>query len=186
MPSGMATRTGLLLVDLQGGMFESDGRKPVVDGIALLERIEALLGRARATGTPVFHVRHAGGQGDRLERNGAGWEIHPRLLPFAGEPVIDKDTPDSFRGTRLAEALSAQDVGRLVLAGLQTEYCIDTTCRSAFGRLYRVVLVADGHSTWDTADLTAAAIIAHHNRVLADWFATLRPAAAIDFRGAEP
>lgn len=182
----MATGTGLLLVDLQTGMFESDGRKPVADGEALLGRCEALLRQARDAAVSVFHVRHAGGPGHRLERGSPAWQIHPRLRPLADEPVIDKDTPDSFRGTVLGETLSGCGISRLVLAGLQTEYCIDTTCRSAFGRFYRVVLVADGHSTWDTADLSAGQIIAHHNCVLGDWFASLSPAAAIDFRRAAP
>ena len=65
--------------------------------------------------------------------------------------------------------------------GAQTDACIDTTCRSAFGRGYRVVLVSDCHSTFDLGDLTARQIINHHNAILYGEFVTLVPAAKGEF-----
>jgi hypothetical protein len=67
----------------------------------------------------------------------------------------------------------------LVLAGMQTEYCIDTTCRRARSQGYEVVLAADAHSTYP-GTLPAEQIIAHHNEVLRA-FAGVRPAAEITF-----
>jgi nicotinamidase-related amidase len=55
---------------------------------------------------------------------------------------------------------------------LQTECCIDATCRRAFSLGYDVTLVKDAHGTWDKDDISAARIIAHHNEVLDSWFAT--------------
>jgi nicotinamidase-related amidase len=69
----------------------------------------------------------------------------------------------------------------LVVAGIQTEYCVDTTCRRAYSLGYDVTLVQDGHSTWDTPDLCAPQIIAHHNRTLGGWFVTPQAAEAIAF-----
>jgi nicotinamidase-related amidase len=63
---------------------------------------------------------------------------------------------------------------------MQTEFCIDTTCRRAYSLGYEIILVEDAHSTWNNNVLQAPQIIAHHNLVLGDWFSKLLPADNID------
>ncbi|TQR10931.1 isochorismatase family protein [Psychrobacillus soli] len=58
----------------------------------------------------------------------------------------------------------------LVIAGIQSEVCVDTTCRRAFSKEYKVTLVSDAHSTWDSKEFLAQQIISLHNDVLR-WFA---------------
>ncbi|WGF89702.1 cysteine hydrolase family protein [Marinivivus vitaminiproducens] len=170
--------TALIVIDLQRGMF--DPAQPAHDGEAVLARVAALLARARAAGVPVLHVRHDGGAGDPLQRDTPGWTIHPAVAPMGVEPVIDKDRSSAFHGTGLHERLQAGGIGRLVIAGMQTEFCIDTTCRAAHDLGYAVALVADGHTTFDTPDLSAAQVVAHHNRTLRNGgFAELADAAAV-------
>jgi nicotinamidase-related amidase len=164
-------KTALVVIDTQRGMFETPGVPPVPDGERLLGNIEDLIERAREAGTAVIHIRHAGGPGHPLERGTKGWSIHPRVAPAEGEPVVDKETPDSFLRTTLRDELDSRGIGRLVLAGMQTEYCVDTTCRRACGLGYEVTLAADAHGTWDDETLTAAQIVAHHNEVMANGFA---------------
>ena len=77
--------------------------------------------------------------------------------------------------------LERQEISRIVLAGIQTDYCVDTTCRRAYSLGYDVILVQDGHSTWDTEQLKASQIIAHHNEVLGNSFASLTTADEIQF-----
>ena len=173
--------TALLLIDAQRNMFEPDA---VWQGPELLARLQELAGRARAAGATVVFVRNNGGPGDPDEAGTPGWAIHPALAPAAGEPIVDKHTPDAFYQTPLAGQLAARGIQRLVIAGLQTEYCVDTTVRRARSLDYEVVLAADAHSTYPGA-LPAEQIIAHHNGVLAA-FADVRPAASIDFAGAPP
>jgi nicotinamidase-related amidase len=169
--------TGLLIIDFQRGMFGAPH-----DGEAVLERAADLLNRARASGTSVFHVRHDGGQGDDLERGTPGWDIHPSVAPVAQEPVIDKDRCSAFHGTNLHEQLKAQGITRLVIAGMQTEYCIDTACRNANGLGYTIILASDAHTTFDMPELSAAQIISHHNRTLMlGGFVALKKAAEISF-----
>lgn len=88
---------------------------------------------------------------------------------------------DSFHETDLQEHLKAMHVKKLVIVGIQTEFCVDTTCRRAFSLGYETILVADGHSTFDSDLLTASQIIAHHNMVLGSQFAELKQAADVEF-----
>lgn len=170
--------TALLVIDLQRGMFAA----APYDGEAVLTRVAGLLERARASGAPVLHVRHDGGSGDDLERGTPGWNIHPAVAPAGSEPIIDKDRCSAFHGTDLHGKLQALGIERLVIAGMQTEYCIDTNCRDAHGLGYRVTLVNDAHTTFDNSTLSAEQIIAHHNLTLRNGgFVNLIEAAAVEF-----
>jgi nicotinamidase-related amidase len=173
------TATALLVIDLQRGMFAATDP---YDGEAVLNRVAGLLDRARASGIPVFHVRHDGGSGDDLERDTPGWEIHPAVSPKDGEPIVDKDRCSAFDATDLHERLRVLGLERLVIAGMQTEYCIDTNCRAAHGLGYRVALVSDGHTTFDNSTLSAKQIVAHHNLTLRNGgFVELVEAEAVAF-----
>ena len=177
----MSNNTALLIIDVQLGMFdESD---PVFQGDKLLSTIGELIGRAREAGVPVVYVQHDGTEGHPLEPDSPGWPIHPGIAPVEGELVIHKQDPDSFQETALQDELQKREIGHLVIAGIQTEYCVDTTCRRAYSLGYDVTLVQDGHSTWNAGGLTASQIIAHHNNTLGGWFAALQPAQAVVFGG---
>jgi nicotinamidase-related amidase len=115
---------------------------------------------------PILFVQHDGPKGHPLEVNTVGWAIHASVLPRDGEPVIHKRASDSFFETSLAEELERRGIGRLIITGGMSEYCVDTTCRRAVTMGYDVTLVADGHLTRDTPELTAAQVIGHHNLLL--------------------
>jgi nicotinamidase-related amidase len=155
---------------------ESD---PVYRGEELLDTIGRLIARARAAGVPIIYIQHSGTDGHPLHPQAPGWPIHPAIAPMEGELVIHKQHPDSFQGTDLQRELETRGIKRLIVAGIQTEYCVDTTCRRAYSLGYEVTLVQDGHSTWDSQDLRAPQIIAHHNRVLGGWFARLQAASDV-------
>ena len=171
--------TGLLVIDLQRGMF-MDAKKPH-DGEGVLSRVAGLLERARGRGAPVLHVQHDGGPGDLLGKPGIGWEIHPDVAPLPNEPVIGKDRCSAFPGTALDAHLKRLGITRIVIAGMQTEYCIDTNCRAAADLGYKVVLAKDAHTTFDTPVLSAAQVIAHHNRTLSGSFVELAAAGDVAF-----
>ena len=175
----MSNDTALLVIDVQNGMFAEDD--PVYQGAGLLETIGDLLVKARAAQVPVIYIQHNGGPGDSLEPGGAGWPIHSAIAPAEGEPVIQKATPDSFHETTLQAALEARGIVKLVIAGIQTEMCVDTTCRRAASLGYQTTLVRDAHSTWDSRTLSAPQIIAHHNDTLKGWFVTPKAAHEIAF-----
>ena len=150
----MQNNTALLVIDVQIGMFEGP-EGPVHDAERLLERIGALIREARQSRVPVIYIQHCEGPGELFEPDTHEWRIHSAIAPREGELVVEKRTPDSFHETTLRRELDSRGVNRLILTGMQTEFCVDTTCRKAFSLGYDVVLVKDAHGTWDTDDLSA-------------------------------
>jgi nicotinamidase-related amidase len=176
----MSTDTALLVIDVQVNMFaESD---PVYQGNELLARVGSLLQKARHAQIPVIYVQHGSERhGHLLEIGTVGWHIHPAIAPHEEDIVVRKRMSDAFYGTTLQQALQTLDVKKVILTGIQTDLCVDTTCRRACSLDYDVTLVEDAHSTWDRGSLTAAQIIAHHNALLCDWFATVKAERDITF-----
>jgi nicotinamidase-related amidase len=172
--------TALMLVDIQQGMFALPS--PLHRGEEIVQRIADLLGRARAEGTPVVHIQHDGGPGHVLAKGSAGWPHHPLVAPREGEMVVEKRHSSAFHGTNLHRRLSLAGIDRLVVAGMQTEMCVDSACRGAAALDYRVVLVADGHTTFDTPVVGADLIIAHHNHLLGSGFVELVDARQVRFQ----
>ncbi len=172
----MPADTALLILDAQVNMFDA----ALFDGAALLERLRTLIDRAHAAGIPVVYVQNSGGPGDPDEPGTAGWALHPALPIEPADLVIEKRVPDAFDGTSLQQELAARGIRMLVIAGMQTELCIDATCRRAAALGYDVTLVADGHSTFDGSSLSAADIIARQNAQLGA-LATLQQARDVTF-----
>jgi nicotinamidase-related amidase len=177
----MIRNSALLIIDVQAGAFESPLIPPIYRASELLKTIHELISRARRTEVEIIYVQHNGTAGHPLESATEPWRIHPDISPAECDVVVQKWHSDSFHQTSLQEVMESRNIGTLMVVGLQTEYCVDTTCRRAFSLGYEVVLVKDGHSTWDTESLTAQQIINHHNRTLGNGFATVTAADDISF-----
>jgi nicotinamidase-related amidase len=95
-------------------------------------------------------------------------QVDNAIAPAPTDVVIDKDGPDAFLDTDLADVLAEHRVRTLVIAGFATEACVDSTARSALSRGYDIVLVSDGHrTTSERGDhpVDAAEVIAHYNAI---------------------
>ncbi len=154
----------LLVVDVQMGMFDPEAC--VAGHENLLSTLGDLVARARAGGTLVVYVQHCGPHGHRLERGTPGWEIHPAVRPSGGDWIVEKMEPEAFHDSTLHSRLRDQEIGCLIITGIATEYCVDSTVRGAYRLGYEVVLVEDGHTTWGHEGLSASQIVDHHNRTL--------------------
>jgi nicotinamidase-related amidase len=151
---GSFVKTALVIIDMQRSLFEEGPWNADV----LLERISRLIDFARQAKAPIVFVR------DRRVEPDA--RLHPMLEANSSDIHIQKNYCDTFLDTCLDVELKAKSIERLLVAGLQTDYCIDTTCRRAASLGYTVLLVSDGHSTHDQEHLKAEQIVAHHNRIL--------------------
>ena len=149
--------TALIIIDVQRSLVEDETWQPE----RVLDRVCELEGAARAAGAPIFYVADS-----RVEPHA---ELHPRLSPRESDRRITKANCDSFLGTTLAGRSGGRRITRLVVCGLHTDFCIDTTCRRAASLGYQVTLVADAHSTFDRDYISAEKVIEHHNRILADF-----------------
>ncbi|GAA3143775.1 hypothetical protein GCM10010466_38500 [Planomonospora alba] len=133
----------LLLIDVQRNMLEPPA--PVPGARAVSEAIDVLLKRARAAGAPVVFVRNNGPEDEPDAPGTPGWELAREVLP--GEQVVDKHLPDAFADTDLAWVLPP--VASLVVAGMQSEWCVRETSLAAMARGHAVTLVQGAHATYD-------------------------------------
>ncbi|MCB2222744.1 MAG: isochorismatase family protein [Actinobacteria bacterium] len=164
----------LIVIDAQVNMFEPT---PAHDAAPLLQRLEDLVAAARRRQIPIVFVRNNGGEEDPDAPGTPGWEIHPRLAPHPGDLIVDKWGPDAFATEELMGFIERAGVTSVVIAGLQSEYCVSATSRGAARSDLEVVVVEDGHSTFDGDD-PAASVIESVNLQLAS-FGKLRSAADV-------
>jgi nicotinamidase-related amidase len=148
----------LLITDVQNGVVgEAHDRDTVVANIA------ALLERARAAGVDVVWVQH---NGDDLPRGSEPWQYVPELVRGEAEPLVEKTYADAFEQTDLEAVLAERGIGRLFIAGAQTDECIRSTLHGAIVRGYDALLVGDAHTTEDLTAYGAPPpdkVIAHTN-----------------------
>ena len=168
--------TALLLIDMQNDYFPG-GQMELVGGEAAGRQAGRLLSAFRAKGLPVIHIQHI------ADHPGAtfflphteGVNIHDSVLPLAGEKIITKHHPSAFRETGLLEHLQAGGITRLVMAGMMTHMCVDSTVRAAADLGFVCQLAHDACATRDLAfagnSVTAADVQTAYLAALNDAFA---------------
>jgi nicotinamidase-related amidase len=159
--------TALLIVDVQNGVVADTHKRDDV-----VANITNLVGKARSSAVPVVWVQHAS---ENLVSGSDAWRIVPELEPDDAEARVEKNYGDCFEDTNLETLLSDLEVGRLIVAGAQTDACIRATLHGALVRGYDTTLVSDAHTTEDTTPWGAPppeAVIAHTNLY---WTSEARP-----------
>jgi nicotinamidase-related amidase len=156
-------KSALLIIDVQRSLCE--GKDAASEADLVISRINELSQRARQSGAPVIFVQHEGKNG-YLEFGSEGWKLPCSLISQEGDLFVRKTTPDSFHRTNLEALLKERGVGEIVVCGMHTEFCVDTSTRRALALGFPVVLVADAHTTQGNAYLTASQVIQHHNATL--------------------
>ena len=103
-----------------------------------------------------------------MEHGTEAWQLADGLAVEPMDLHLRKTTPDAFLRTGLERVLKDRGITQLVVCGMHTEFCVDTTCRRALSLGYPVTLVADGHTSAGNAAITPEQVIAHHNLTLGD------------------
>ena len=134
------------------------------------------LGVHRASGGLVIFIQHNGPVGDPHHPDEDGWHLLTSLKTETSDVFVTKTACDAFLGTALDNELADRDIERVIVTGCATDYCVDTTLRSALARGYRVIAPTDGHTTSERAHLPAAKIIEHHNAIWRDFISPVGPA----------
>jgi Amidases related to nicotinamidase len=142
--------TALLLIDIQDDYFEG-GKNPLYNPEAALVNVQKALSLFRALGLPVIHVQHV-----NLREGAAfflpdteGVRIHEALTPQEGEYLVVKHAPSSFYQTGLDEILEWNHITSIVVCGMMSHMCIDTTVRAAKDYGLAVTLLEDACTTKD-------------------------------------
>ena len=164
----------LIVIDMQQGSFGPD--MPRHDAAGLVDRLNRLARAVRADGGAVIFVQHDGPPGDPHHPDEAGWRLLASLEVRPDDAIVRKRSCDAFLDTTLEQVLRESGIDRLIVTGTATDYCVDTTVRSALARSWPTVVPSDGHTTVDRPHLEAARIIAHHNAIWADFLAPGGPA----------
>ncbi|OLZ71342.1 cysteine hydrolase [Streptomyces sp. IMTB 2501] len=151
--------TALLVIDVQNGVMVpgSPNRDEVI------ANINTLIGKARTADVPVIWIQH---QDEELVPGTEVWEYVPELKRLDTEPLVAKSYRDSFEDTGLESVLAEHGVGRLIVTGAQSDFCVRSTLHGALVRGYDATLVADAHTTENLTEYGAPApeqVIAHTN-----------------------
>lgn len=170
----------LMLIDVQRNMLEPPA--PVPSAASTREALHDLLLRARREGALVIHVQNDGSPGDPDEPGTDGWQL---VFPAgAGELIVRKDQPDTFAANpALAEELSAQEITEVVIAGMQSNYCVAESSRGALKQGLRPILASGAHATYDEAE-PASVISAQIEQELAAEGVVVLPSRELIFTGA--
>jgi nicotinamidase-related amidase len=138
----------LVIIDIQNDYFPG-GRMALEEPEAAAANAARALAHFRGHGWPVFHVQHVSTRpGATFFLPGTpGAEIHAAVRPAEGERVVEKNFPNSFRGTSLERLLKDAGVQDLVVAGMMTHMCVDASVRHAADLGYKVTLLGDACAT---------------------------------------
>ena len=187
----------LVVIDVQ----ESFRRRPtwqVVSNPDVAADVQRLVDAARAAGDLVVWVLHSEpGSGGVFDPAQGHVRLMDELIPLDGEPIVTKTSRNAFTTTNLAQLLTERGIRHLVICGIQTEQCCETTARVANDLGYEVTFVTDATATFpiphrdapagrsvadlvaDPRTLSAADVIARTEYALAGRFATVRSVAEL-------
>jgi nicotinamidase-related amidase len=158
-------KTAILVIDVQEALCS--GKYAAFEAAQVIKRINTVAQLARQNSVPVIYIQHEANDG-LLEYGTKGWQLAAGLQAQPDDLFIRKTTSDSFHNTNLHTLLKDLGIKHLIICGMQSEFCVDTTVRRALALGYPVTLIADGHSTMDNDVLSAAQITAHHNVTLSN------------------
>lgn len=159
-----AMSSALMIIDVQQALCV--GQYAMFEADRVIARINDMSRRARDAGVPVVVVQHESDAGQDLEYGTDGWQLATGLVTHESDIFVRKKASDAFHQTELDAVLHAHDVQALIVCGMQSDFCVESTTRRALALGYPVVLVSDAHTTMDNGVLTAPQIIAHHNATL--------------------
>ncbi len=155
--------SAVLVIDVQQGLCEGEGA--AYDCPKTIKCINAVTRKARLARAPVLFVQHESTSG-YLEHGTPAWQLANALEVLPSDIKVRKTTPDAFLRTGLEELLRTHDVQKLIICGMHSEFCVDTSVRRALSLGFPVVLVADGHTSAGNVAISAAQVIAHENATL--------------------
>ena len=152
-------KLALLVIDVQNILVHS---KPfAIDEI--IENIKNLIEVSRENNAEVIYVQHNGKVGSEIEPNSDGWQIYEKIKPNPNEKIFFKNYNSAFKETNLHEYLKSRDINDLIITGMQTDYCIDTTVKVAFEYGFKLIIPEKTNTTFANGNISAEGLYNHYN-----------------------
>ena len=149
----------LLVIDIQKGLVDED----LYAFDTFIERTTQLVDVARKHSVEVVFIQHDAGLNSGMTVGDEAFEIIDRIAPIEGEKVFVKTINSCFGNKDLKMYLKKQTDRRLMIIGLQTNYCIDATVKSAFERGYEVIIPEGTNSTFDNDYMSGETTVRYYN-----------------------
>ncbi|MBZ9607362.1 cysteine hydrolase [Clostridium estertheticum] len=151
--------TALLVVDVLNALVLA---KPfAVEKV--ISNIENLIKTCREKNVEVIYIQHTDKIGGELEPNSEGWKIYGEISPAINEKVIRKTYNSAFKETILKNYLDNKGINKLIMTGMQTEYCFDTTCKVAFEYGFKLIIPEKTNTTFNNGNILAKDLYEHYN-----------------------
>lgn len=158
----------LIVMDMQKALMDDE----LYNLSGLLENTVSIIDTARKYGVEVIYVQHDAGAGTGFSVGDRGFEIADEVAPLPGEKGFVKTVSSAFGNRDFAGCLEKSGDGTLMIVGLQTNFCVDATVKSASERGYRVIIPEGTNSTFDNPYMTGETTCAYYfNEVWPDVFA---------------
>ena len=149
----------LLVIDMHKALVDED----LYNYDAFVDCTVRLVEAARKSGVEVVFVQHDAGPGSGLSAGDEGFEIIEALRPEPGEKVFVKTINSCFGNREFKAYMEQLEDKRLMIIGLQTNYCIDATVKSAFERGFEVIIPEGSNSTFDNDYMTGETTVRYYN-----------------------
>lgn len=152
----------LLVVDTQklitnAGLYNFD---------EFVYNMKELIRSARENNIEIIYVRHDDGVGQELTMGTDGFEIYEGFAPHKGEKIFDKTVNSPFKNTGLLEYLTEKQTKQIIVAGLQTDYCIDATVKCGFEHGFKIIVPDGANSTFDNEYMSAKETYNYYNKFI--------------------
>ena len=148
----------LIVVDMQNTLMDDE----LYDYEGFVENVAKIIAAAREHGVEVIYVQHDAGPGSGFSVGDEAFEIAEEAAPEEGEKVFVKTINSCFGNREFAAYLEEAKDDTLMIVGLQTNFCIDATVKSAFERGYRVIVPEGTNSTFDNPYMSGETTCAYY------------------------
>lgn len=152
----------LLIVDAQNAIVNAN----LYNFERFKTSVKELIKQARKHKIEVIYVRHDDGAGTELTKGASGFEIYEEFCPAAGEKIFDKKVNSPFRDTGLLGYLKNKGEQVIVVAGLQTDYCIDATIKCGFEHGFQMIVPEYANTTFDNDFMSAEKTYEYYNHFM--------------------
>ena len=131
-----------------------------------ISNVKELISKARENSIEVIYIRHDDGEGNELTKGTDGFEIYEEFETLKNEKVFDKNVNSAFNGTGLLEYLKNKNEKEIIIAGLQTDYCVDATIKCGFEHGFNIIVPEHSNTTFSNEFMSGEESYKYYNQFM--------------------